>query len=198
VPVMVPKKVLGKPVTPEPVSQDEGINAGLNEQTLASYPTIFKEGGSVTPGNACGINDGACVMMVMSKEKADALGYKPIGTIRSYAFAGVEPERMGIGPAHAIPKALKKAGLELSNMQLIEINEAFAAQVLAVDRVLKMNREILNVNGGAIALGHPVGMTGARLVLTALREMARKNLSLGVISMCIGGGIGGAMVLERK
>jgi acetyl-CoA C-acetyltransferase len=198
VPVMVPKKVLGKPVTPEPVSQDEGINAGLNEQTLASYPTIFKEGGSVTPGNACGINDGACVMMVMSKEKADALGYKPIGYVRSYAFAGVEPERMGIGPAYAIPKALKKAGLELSNMQLIEINEAFAAQVLADDRILKMNREILNVNGGAIALGHPVGMTGARLVLTALREMARRNLSLGVISMCIGGGIGGAMVLERK
>jgi acetyl-CoA C-acetyltransferase len=198
VPVMVPKKVLGKPVTPEPVSQDEGINAALNEQTLASYPTIFKEGGTVTPGNTCGINDGACVTLVMSKEKADALGYKPIGTIRSYAFAGVEPERMGIGPAYAIPKALKKAGLEMSNMQLIEINEAFAAQVLADDKVLKMNREILNVNGGAIALGHPVGMTGARLVVTALREMARRNLSLGVISMCIGGGIGGAMILERK
>jgi acetyl-CoA C-acetyltransferase len=198
VPVMVPKKVLGKPVTPEPVTQDEGINAALNEQTLASYPAIFKEGGSVTPGNSCGLNDGACVMLVMSKEKADALGYKPLGTIRSYAFAGVEPERMGIGPAYAIPKALKKAGLEAGNMQLIEINEAFAAQVLAVDRILKMNREILNVNGGAIALGHPVGMTGARLVLTALKEMARRNLSLGIISMCIGGGIGGAMVLERK
>jgi acetyl-CoA C-acetyltransferase len=198
VPVLVPKKVLGKPVTPEPVSMDEGINAALNEQSLASYPTIFKEGGSVTPGNACGINDGACVMLVMSKEKADAMGYKPLGTIRSYAFAGVEPERMGIGPAHAIPKALKKAGLELKDMGLIEINEAFAAQVIAVDRMLNMNREILNVNGGAIALGHPVGMTGARLVLTALREMARKNINLSIISMCIGGGIGGAMVLERK
>ena len=146
VPVLVPKKVLGKPVTPEPVSMDEGINAALNEQSLASYPTIFKEGGSVTPGNACGINDGACVMLVMSKEKADALGYKPLGYIRSYAFAGVEPERMGIGPAHAIPKALKKAGLELKEMGLIEINEAFAAQVIAVDRMLNMNREILNVN----------------------------------------------------
>jgi acetyl-CoA C-acetyltransferase len=198
VPVLVPKKVLGKPVTPEPVSQDEGINAALNEQTLASYPAIFKEGGTVTPGNACGINDGACVTLVMSKEKADALGYKPLGFIRSYAFSGVEPERMGIGPAHAIPKALKKAGLELKDMQMIEVNEAFAAQVIAVDRVLKMNREILNVNGGAIALGHPVGMTGARLVLTALKEMARRNLSLSIISMCIGGGLGGAMVLERK
>jgi len=198
VPVMVQKKVMGKVVATEPVNQDEGINAALNEQTLASYPTIFKENGTVTPGNACGINDGAAVLMVMSKEKADALGYKPLGYIRSYAFSGVEPERMGIGPAHAIPKALKKGGLELKDMKLIEINEAFAAQILADDRVLKMNREILNVNGGAIALGHPVGMTGARLILTGLREMARRNVDLGVISMCIGGGLGGAMVLERK
>jgi acetyl-CoA C-acetyltransferase len=198
VPVMVPKKVMGKPVTPEPFSQDEGINAVLNEQSLAAYPTVFKENGTVTPGNSCGINDGACVMLVMSKEKADALGYKPLGFIRSYAFAGVEPERMGIGPALAIPKVLKKAGLELKEMGLIEINEAFAAQVLAVDKALNMNREILNVNGGAIALGHPVGMTGARMVLTALREMARRNVNLSVISMCVGGGIGGAMVLERK
>jgi acetyl-CoA acetyltransferase len=134
----------------------------------------------------------------MSKEKADSLGYKPLGYIRSYAFSGVEPERMGIGPAFAIPKALKKGGLEMNDMGLIEINEAFAAQIIAVDRVLKMNRDILNVNGGAIALGHPVGMTGARLVLTALREMVRRNVSLSIISMCVGGGIGGAMVLERK
>jgi acetyl-CoA C-acetyltransferase len=198
VPVMVQKKVMGKVVATEPVTQDEGINAALNEQTLASYPTIFKEGGTVTPGNACGINDGAAVLLVMSKEKADALGYKPLGYIRSYAFAGVEPERMGMGPSLAIPKALKKGGLELKDMQLIEINEAFAAQILADDKVLKMNREILNVNGGAIALGHPVGMTGARLILTALKEMNRRGNSLGVISMCIGGGLGGAMVLERK
>lgn len=198
VPVMVQKKVMGKVVATEPVTQDEGINAALNEQTLASYPTIFKEGGTVTPGNACGINDGAAVLLVMSKEKADALGYKPLGYIRSYAFSGVEPERMGMGPSLAIPKALKKGGLELKDMQLIEINEAFAAQVLADDKVLKMNREILNVNGGAIALGHPVGMTGARLILTALKEMTRRGNSLGVISMCIGGGLGGAMVLERK
>jgi acetyl-CoA acetyltransferase family protein len=195
---MVQKRVMGKVVATEPVTQDEGINAALNEQTLASYPTIFKENGTVTPGNACGINDGAAVLMVMSKEKADALGYKPLGYVRSYAFSGVEPERMGIGPAHAIPKALKKGGLELKDMKLIEINEAFAAQVLADDRVLKLNREILNVNGGSIALGHPVGMTGARLILTGLREMARRNVDLGVISMCIGGGLGAAMVVERK
>jgi len=198
VPVIVQKKVMGKPVAADPITQDEGINIALNEQTLAAYPTIFKEGGAVTPGNACGINDGAAILMVMSKEKAGALGYKPLGYVRSYAFSGVEPERMGIGPAHAIPKALKKAGLELKDMKLIEINEAFAAQVLADDRVLKMNREILNVNGGSIALGHPVGMTGARLILTALKEMTRRNVDLGIISMCIGGGLGGAMVLERK
>src|SRR5260221_10614322 len=169
--VMVPKKVMGKPVTPEPVNQDEGINAALNEQQLAAYPTIFKEGGTVTPGNACGINDGAAVLLVMSKEKADALGYKPLGYVRSYAFAGVEPERMGIGPAYAIPKALKKAGLELSNMQLIEINEAFAAQVLADDKILKMNREILNANGGAIALENPSGKTGGRVFLKGRNEV---------------------------
>lgn len=198
VPVTVKKKTGAGKVVEEPITQDEGIQAALTEPMLAAYPAVFKEGGTVTPGNSCGITDGACVLLVMSKEKAEAEGYKPLGTIRSYAFAGVEPERMGIGPAHAIPKALKRAGLQLSDIELIEINEAFAAQVLAVDKVLKLNREILNVNGGAIALGHPVGTTGARLILTALREMARRNLSLGLISMCVGGGIGGAMVLERK
>lgn len=198
VPVMVKKKLGGGKTVEEPVTQDEGINAALNEQMLAAYPAVFKEGGTVTPGNACGITDGACALLVMSKEKADALGYKPLGTVRSYAFAGVEPERMGIGPAHAIPRALERAGLKLGDIGLIEVNEAFAGQVLAVDRKLRMNHEILNVNGGAIALGHPVGMTGARLILTALREMARRDVALSVISMCVGGGIGGAMVLERK
>jgi len=196
--VMVPKKAAGKSVMPEPFSQDEGINPALTEQQLSLYPPIFKEGGTVTGGNACPLNDAAAALLVMSNEKAKALGYEPLGFIRSYAFVGVEPQRMGIGPALAIPAALKKAGLSLKDMQLIEVNEAFAAQYLSVEKQLGLNREIVNVNGGAIALGHPVGMSGARLAITLLREMKRRNLSLGVVSLCVGGGIGSAMVLERK
>jgi acetyl-CoA C-acetyltransferase len=196
--VMVPKKAAGKEVMPEPFSQDEGINPALTEQQLSLYPPIFKEGGTVTGGNACPLNDGAAALLVMSKEKAKTLGYEPLGTIRSFASVGVEPQRMGIGPALAIPAALKKAGLNLKDMQLIEVNEAFAAQYLSVEKQLGLNREIVNVNGGAIALGHPVGMSGARLAITMLREMKRRNLSLGVVSLCVGGGIGSAMVLERK
>ena len=196
--VMVPKKMAGKAQVPEPFSQDEGPNAALNEQQLALYPAIFKEGGTVTPGNACPLNDGAAAALVMAGDTARDLGYEPLGWIRSYAFVGVEPERMGIGPALAIPKVLDRAGLSLSDIQLFEINEAFAVQYLAVERSLKLNREIVNVNGGAIALGHPVGMTGIRLAITLLREMKRRDLSLGVASMCVGGGMGAAMVLERK
>lgn len=198
VPVSIPKKMAGKEVTPELFAQDEGPNVALSEQMLSLYPTIFKEGGTVTPGNACPISDGAAALLVMSKEKAAELGKEPLGYIRSYASVGVEPQRMGIGPALAIPKALKKANLSLSDIQLVEVNEAFAVQYLAVERALGLKREITNVNGGAVALGHPVGMTGTRLVITLLKEMKRRNLSLGVASMCVGGGIGSAMVLERK
>ncbi|TAK00407.1 MAG: thiolase family protein [Candidatus Manganitrophaceae bacterium] len=198
VPVSIPKKMAGKEVTPELFSQDEGINVALNEQMLSLYPTIFKEGGSVTPGNACPISDGAAALLLMSKEKAQELKLEPLGYVRSYASVGVEPQRMGIGPALAIPKALKKANLSLSDIQLVEVNEAFAVQYLAVERALGLKREITNVNGGAIALGHPVGMSGTRLIITLLKEMKRRNLSLGVASLCVGGGIGSAMVLERK
>jgi acetyl-CoA C-acetyltransferase len=196
--VMVPKKAAGREMVPEPFAQDEGPNPALNAQQLALYPPLFKEGGTVTGGNACPLNDGAAATLVMSAEKARALGQEPLGTIRSYAYVGVEPERMGIGPAHAIPQAVERAGLTLADIQLFEINEAFAAQYLAVEKALKLNRDIVNVNGGAIALGHPVGMTGTRLVITLLREMKRRNLALGVASMCVGGGLGGAIVLERK
>ncbi|MFQ5597509.1 MAG: thiolase family protein [Nitrospiria bacterium] len=198
VPVTIPKKVAGKEVTPETFAQDEGPNIALTEQMLSLYPTIFKEGGSVTPGNACPISDGAAALVIMSKEKAEALGKAPLGTVRSYASVGVEPSRMGIGPALAIPKALKKANLSLSDIELVEVNEAFAVQYLAVERTLGLKREITNVNGGAIALGHPVGMSGTRLIITLLKEMKRRNLSLGVASLCVGGGLGSAMVLERK
>jgi len=184
---------------PQPLfMQDEGPDPELDLEKLGQFPPIFKDGGSVTAGNACPLNDGAAAVAVMSAGKARDLGYEPLGYVRSYAFVGVEPERMGIGPALAIPKALKKAGLDLRDIQLLEINEAFAVQYLAVEQALKLDREIVNVNGGAIALGHPVGMTGTRLVLTLLREMKRRNLTLGLASMCIGGGMGGAMVLERK
>ncbi|MHB8482156.1 MAG: thiolase family protein [Nitrospiria bacterium] len=198
VPVSVPKKAAGREVTPEIFAQDEGPNVALTVAQLALYPPIFKEGGTVTGGNACPLNDGAAAALVMSNERARSLGVEPLGTIRSFGFVGVEPERMGIGPAYAIPLALKKAGVTLEDIQLIEVNEAFAAQYLAVERVLKLNREIVNVNGGAIALGHPVGMSGARLIINLLREMKRRNLTLGVASLCVGGGLGAAMVLERK
>jgi acetyl-CoA C-acetyltransferase len=198
-PVTVQKKAMGKPLPPEIVAQDEGPNPALNEQTLALYPTTFKENGTVTPGNACGISDGAAALLVMTRKKAESLGYKQIlGTIRSYAFGGVEPHRMGIGPTVAIPLALKKARLTLNDIQLIELNEAFAAQVIACEKILNLDRNIMNVNGGAIAIGHPVGTTGARIVLTLLHEMKRRNLKYGVASLCVGGGQGAAVILERK
>lgn len=198
VPVEVPKYAAGKQMPPEIFVNDEGINVGLNEQVLAQYPTIFKEGGSVTPGNSCPISDGAAAVIVTTAGKAKALGKTPLAYIRSYGFAGVEPERMGIGPTCAVPIALKRGGLSLKDVQLMELNEAFAAQVIACERVMKFDRTILNVNGGAIALGHPVGATGTRVVVTLINEMRRRNLSIGLATMCVGGGQGGAIVLERK
>ncbi len=196
--VQVEKRVAGKVVATEPVAQDEGPNIALNLQTLALYPTIFKkEGGTVTPANACPISDGAAAVLVMTEERAKALNLTPLGTLRSYGFAAVEPERMGIGPAHATPIALKKAGLSLKDIQLIEVNEAFAAQYLSVEKALELNRDIVNVNGGAIALGHPVGATGVRIVVTLLKEMKKRNLSLGLATLCVGGGMGAALVFER-
>ncbi len=197
VPVMVPKRAMGRELPPEPFTQDEGINPGLNEQVLSQYPAIFKENGSVTPGNACFNADGAAMALVMSADKAKAFGYTPLAKIRAYAIAGLEPERMGLGPTLAVPMALKQAGLTMKDIQLIELNEAFAATYLACERVLGYNREIANVNGGAIALGHPVGATGTRLVVTLLHEMKRRKLSLGLATACVGGGQGTAIIFER-
>ncbi len=196
-PVTVKKKVAGKEVEPDIITEDEGINVALTPQTLALYPTVFKEGGTVTPGNACGTNDGASICLVMSRERADALGYTPLCRIRSYAWAGCDPARMGIGPALAAPKALENAGIEKSEVDLWEINEAFAAQILAVEKHLEIDHSNVNVNGGAIALGHPVGMSGNRIVLSLARELQRQNKRIGVAALCIGGGQGGAMVIER-
>ncbi len=193
----IPKTVAGRPVAPTVLTEDEGPNVALTEQQLALYPALFKEDGTVTAGNSCPLSDGAAAALVMSSERARELGLRPLGRIRGYAFVGVEPTRMGIGPVEALPVALKKAGLTLKDLDLIEVNEAFSAQYLAVERALGLNREIVNVNGGAVALGHPVGMTGARLVITLLYEMQRRELKFGAVTMCVGGGLGAAMVLER-
>ena len=195
--VTIPKVFYGKELPPETFVQDEGPNPAINVQMLSQYPALFKENGTVTAGNSCPISDGASALLVMKESRALALGLEVMGKIRGYAFAGVEPERMGIGPACAVPIALKRAGAKLSDIQLIELNEAFAAQFIAVERSLKLNREITNVNGGAIALGHPVGSTGTRIVVTLLHELKRRNLNLGLATMCVGGGQGGAIVLER-
>ena len=196
-PLMVPKSVAGRDVAPVVVSQDEGPNVGLTEQQLGLGPPLFNEQGTVAGGNSCPLNDGAAAAIVMSSARARELGCRPLGRIRGYAFIGVEPTRMGIGPAEALPMALKRAGVTLTDLELIEVNEAFAVQYLAVERVLGLKRELVNVNGGAIALGHPVGMTGARLVITILYEMQRRGAALGAVALCVGGGQGAAMVLER-
>ncbi len=197
VPVPVSKKAFGKELPPEMITQDEGINVGLTEQILSQYPAIFKENGSVTPGNSCPISDGASAILLMTAKKAKELGYTPMGFIRGYAFAGLEPHRMGLGPTFAVPAVLKKTGLRLEQMELVELNEAFAAQYLACERALGLNREKTNVNGGAIALGHPVGTSGARIVVTLLHEMKKRNLHLGLATLCVGGGQGAAIIIER-
>ncbi len=198
VPVSIPKRAMGRELPPELFTQDEGVNPGLSEQLLSQYPAIFKEQGTVTSGNSCFNADGAAMVLIMSAEKAKALGYQPLAKIRAYAFAGLEPQRMGLGPTLAVPLALKKAGLSLKDIQLIELNEAFTATYLACEKVLGYSRDIANVNGGAIALGHPVGATGTRITVTLLHEMKRRNLSLGVATACIGGGQGAAIIYERS
>lgn len=201
VPFRVYKRVGGKVVGHEDIVEDECINPGLTVQKAALYPTVFKRGGSVTPANACPISDGAAAVVVMSAERAEELGLEPMCTIRSYAYAAIPPDIMGIGPAYATPIALERAGLALSDIDLIELNEAFAAQVLAVGRELEdrgWDWETVNVNGGAIALGHPVGCTGTRFVVTLLYEMIKRDVPLGLATACVGGGQGGAMIIERK
>jgi len=200
VPVEVTKKVAGQEVTREKILQDETINPALTVQKAALYPAVFKEGGTVTPANSCGISDGASAVLVMSAARAAALGYQPLARIVSFGYAGVEPERMGIAPAYAAPKALHKAGLKLTDMDLIELNEAFAAQVLAVGKLLEKDGwdwDKVNVNGGAIALGHPVGSSGCRIVVTLLHELKRRQARYGLATLCAEGGQASALVLER-
>ncbi|MEH6953531.1 acetyl-CoA C-acetyltransferase [Neobacillus drentensis] len=177
-------------------SMDEGVRPDTNLQTLGKLRPAFSVSGTVTAGNASQTSDGAAALMVMDREKAEALGLKPLAKFRSFAVGGVPPEIMGVGPVVAIPKAVKLAGLELSDINLFELNEAFASQSLQVIRELGLNEEIVNVNGGAIALGHPLGCTGAKLTLTLIHELKRRNQQFGVVTMCIGGGMGAAGVFE--
>ena len=177
---------------------DEGPRAGTTLEQLAKLRPAFDKEGTVTAGNASGVNDGASAVVVMSASRAKELGLTPMARIRSYASAGVEPRVMGVGPIPATRAALSKAHAELKDIQLIELNEAFAAQGVAVMRELALDEEITNVNGGAIALGHPIGSSGARIIVTLLHEMIRRDLELGLATMCIGGGQGIAMVLERN
>ncbi|WP_428911112.1 acetyl-CoA C-acetyltransferase [Niallia sp. Krafla_26] len=177
-------------------SQDEGVRPNTNKESLASLKPAFVVNGTVTAGNASQMSDGAAAVMVMEKEKATSLGLKPIAKFRSFAVAGVPPEIMGVGPVAAVPKALKLAGLQLSDIGLIELNEAFSAQAIAVIRELKLDEEKVNVNGGAIALGHPLGCTGTKLTLTLLHEMRRRQVQYGMVTMCVGGGMGAAGIFE--
>lgn len=176
--------------------QDEGVRPDTNVEVLAKLRPAFSVNGTVTAGNSSQTSDGAAAVMVMEREKANALGLTPMVKFRSFAVAGVPPEIMGIGPVEAIPKALKLAGLELSDIGLFELNEAFASQSLQVIRQLGLDEEKVNVNGGAIALGHPLGCTGSKLTLSLAHEMKRRNIQFGVVTMCIGGGMGAAGVFE--
>jgi acetyl-CoA acetyltransferase family protein len=198
------------------ITQDNGIREGQNMEALARLRPVFdRHYGTVTAGNSSQITDGAAAVLVMSESRLKELGFQPLGYIRSFAFSGLDPSRMGLGPAHAVPQALQYAGVTLKDIELIEINEAFAAQVLANLRIFdsdgltrkyldqdkalgSISTEILNVNGSAIALGHPVGASAARLVITLLMEMKRRQLNLGLATLCVGGGQGAAFVLERK
>jgi len=200
VPYRVSKKVAGREVAYEMITEDECINPGLTVQKAALWPTVFKKNGTVTPANACPISDGAAAVVVTSAEKAKEWNLPPLARIRGYAYAGLPPDIMGLGPAYAIPLALNKAGVSLADVDLIELNEAFASQVLAVGIEMEdqgWDWKKVNVNGGAIALGHPVGCTGTRMVVTLLYEMIRQDLSIGLATACVGGGQGGAIVIER-
>ena len=216
-------KIFEQEIHPLPVADkyeivqehDDGIRKEQTLEALAKLKPYFDRAtGTVTVGNACGLTDGSCAILLTTESKAKEWGIKPLGYLREFAYAGLEPERMGLGPVYAASKVLDKAKLTMQDMQLFELNEAFAAQVIANERAFDsddfakkclnksskvgfLDREKLNVNGGAIALGHPVGSTGARLIVTLLKEMKRRDLGMGMASLCIGGGQGAALILER-
>ncbi len=179
------------------VDKDEYIKEGMSIEKMEKLKPAFKKDGTVTAGNASGINDGAAMLIVMSKEKADELGIEPLATIVSYATSGVDPSVMGYGPVPTVEKALKKANLTMDQIDLVEANEAFASQALSVAKGLNFDMDKVNVNGGAIALGHPIGASGARILTTLLYEMKRSDKKLSLATLCIGGGMGTAVIVKR-
>ena len=193
VPVLLPQKK-GDPIA---FDADEFINRKTNAEALAGLKPAFDKAGGVTAGNASGINDGAAAVMVMTAKKAAALGLKPLGRIASYATSGLDPATMGMGPVPASQKALARAGWKAADLDLLEINEAFAAQACAVNKEMGWDTSKVNVNGGAIAIGHPIGASGCRILVTLLHEMQRRNAKKGIASLCIGGGMGVALTIER-
>ena len=195
---IVPVEIPQKKGDPKIFDTDEFPRAGVTAEGLGGLKPAFKKDGMVTAANASGINDSGAAVIVMSKEKADELGLKAMATIKSYASAGVDPQIMGIGPVPSTKKALERAGLEIKDIDLIEANEAFAAQSVAVGKELGFDASKLNVNGGAIALGHPIGASGCRILVTLLYEMARRDAKTGLATLCIGGGQGTALIVERK
>lgn len=193
VPVVIPQR-RGEPIM---FDRDEYPRPGVTAASLAKLRPAFKKDGTVTAGNASGINDGAAAVVVMSEAKAKELGILPLATIRSYASAGVDPAQMGLGPVPATKEALAKAGLQLSDIDLIEANEAFAAQSIAVAKELDFDMDRVNVNGGAIALGHPIGASGTRILISLISEMQKRDVRLGLATLCVGGGMGVSMIVER-
>lgn len=179
------------------VDKDEYIKEGMTMEKIGKLKPAFKKDGTVTAGNASGINDGAAMLVLMSKEKAQELGVEPLATIVSYATSGVDPSIMGYGPVPTVEKALKKANLSMADIDLVEANEAFASQALSVAKGLNFDMEKVNVNGGAIALGHPIGASGARILTTLLYEMKRSDKKTGLATLCIGGGMGTAVIVKR-
>jgi acetyl-CoA acyltransferase len=178
------------------VTADEGVRSDTSLERLAALPPVFARDGVVTAGNSSQTSDGAAAAVVMAAEVAERLGARPLAILRAFAVAGVAPEVMGIGPVEAVPKALRQAGIRLQDVDVVELNEAFASQALAVMRMLDLDEERVNPNGGAIALGHPLGCTGARMTVTLLSEMLRRRARYGVVTMCVGGGMGAAGVFE--
>jgi acetyl-CoA C-acetyltransferase len=193
VPVSIPQKK-GDPVV---FDADEYVNRKTNAEALAGLRPAFDKAGSVTAGNASGLNDGAAAVVVMSARKARELGLKPLATIKAFGTSGLDPKTMGMGPVPATKKALERAGWKASEVQLFELNEAFAAQACAVNKALDIDPARVNVNGGAIAIGHPIGASGARILVTLLHEMQRRDAKKGVAALCIGGGMGVSLAVER-